>query len=194
MTGRSHVNKLAWCMMLCASVATAAGQARAAERVAISAQQIADAMAATGATVRAAQVKFISQVSASTEGSRLEVVSVKNHDAQATVKLRCRNRQECLPFYVLVEDVGPTPPVFIPVKEATRQGTRQAPGAALPLAMVRGGDRATLVLESSDLRISLPVICLQSGGQGQKVRVSSPDHKQFFEGEVVAAGFLKGRL
>jgi hypothetical protein len=194
MTVRSHVNELACCLMLGAAVATAAGQASPTERVAISAEQVAGAIAATGAAVRAGQVKFLAQVSASRADIGLEVVSVKNHDQQATVKLRCHNSRECLPFYVLVEGVGPVSlPVPAPVKVLPRRDGRPAAGTA-SLSMVRGGDRAMLVLESTDLRISLPVICLESGEQGQKIRVSSRDHKQFYEGEIVAAGFLKGRL
>jgi len=195
MTVRSHVNELACCLMIGAAFATAAGQASPTERVAISAEQVAGAIAATGAVVRASQVKFLAQVSASREDISLEVVSVKNHDQQATVKLRCHNSQECLPFYVLVERVGAVSlPVPAPVKELPRRDGRPAAAGTASLSMVRGGDRATLVLESSDLRISLPVICLESGEQGQKIRVSSRDHKQFYEGEIVAAGFLKGRL
>jgi hypothetical protein len=106
MTVRSHVNELACCLMLGAAVATAAGQASPTERVVISADQVARAIAATGAAVRAGQVRFLAQVSASREDVSLEVVSVKNQDQQATVKLRCHNSQECLPFYVLVERIG----------------------------------------------------------------------------------------
>ena len=58
--------------------------------------------------------------------------------------------------------------------------------------VIRGGDHATLILESPDFRMRFPVICLQSGVRGQRVRVASPDHKQFYEAEIVAPGMLKG--
>jgi flagella basal body P-ring formation protein FlgA len=40
----------------------------------------------------------------------------------------------------------------------------------------------------------LPVICLQNGVRGQRIRVASKDHRRFFEGEVVGTGVLKGSL
>jgi len=60
--------------------------------------------------------------------------------------------------------------------------------------VIRGGDHATLILESPDSRMRLPVICLQSGVLGQRIRVASPDRKQYYEAEIVSPGMLKGNL
>jgi flagella basal body P-ring formation protein FlgA len=56
------------------------------------------------------------------------------------------------------------------------------------------GDPATLVFDNSRLRISLPVICLQSGSRGQTIRVESRDHKRFFKAKIVESGLLKATL
>ena len=60
--------------------------------------------------------------------------------------------------------------------------------------LMRDGDHATLVFENAAIRISLPVICLQSGSRGQKVRVVSADHKRYFTGEILESGLLRAAL
>ncbi len=104
------------------------------------------------------------------------------------VRLRCQDNHECLPFYVLVHGIDDPKALG-----AEPKALRALAQAAMP-ATVRGGDHAILILETADSRLSFPVICLQSGNRGQKVRVSSPDHARFYDAEVVAAGLLKGSL
>jgi hypothetical protein len=102
------------------------------------------------------------------------------------VELRCHDHRACLPFYVLLnagtaDAPGPT---------ATPQ-TLEVP---VKQALMRDGDPATLVFENTALRITLPVICLQSGNRGQKIRVSSKDRKHFFKAEIVDLGLLRATL
>jgi flagella basal body P-ring formation protein FlgA len=42
--------------------------------------------------------------------------------------------------------------------------------------------------------MSLPVISLQAGVLGQKIRVTSLDHRQFYDAKIVAVGLLEGNL
>jgi hypothetical protein len=104
------------------------------------------------------------------------------------VKLRCRDSHECLPFYVLVHGVD-----RVKVGSA-KEGAMPLSKASSRQNVVRGGDRAILILETPDSRMSFPVICLQAGTRGQKVRVTSTDRRRFYDAEVVAAGILKGSL
>lgn len=158
-------------------------------RSATSARQVMDAMAQAGIAVRPDQIDLLSGISGARESSSVRVVSVTDRTAgTAKVKLRCQDNQECLPFYVLVHGlngvrVSSTRTPSVPVVQASSVQN-----------IVRGGDHATLILESADSRMSLPVICLQSGVRGQKIRVASPDHRQFFDAEIVATGVLKGSL
>jgi hypothetical protein len=93
-----------------------------------------------------------------------------------------------LPFYVLVHGI-----------DRVKAATAALPKMRVfevnrPLNVIRGGDRAILVLETSDSRLSFPVICLESGAPGQKIRVISSDHKRSYDAEIVAPGLLKGIL
>ena len=158
-------------------------------RTVIPAQNVADAMLAAGIAVASDQIELLSGVSTAKEGASVRVVSVaKRTDGTVKVKLRCDDNHDCLPFYVLVHGVE-----RVNVNRS-RTDSVQAVAASSPANIIRGGDRATLILETPDSRMSFPVICLQSGVRGQRVRAASPDRKQFYDAEVVAAGILKGTL
>ena len=155
-------------------------------RTAISAERIVDAMASAGLVVKTDQIELLSRNSA-TINATMRVVSVGNLTAGTVkAKLRCRDNRECLPFYVLVHGV-----------DGIIEGSQRLHPAlvnndsSLP-TVVRGGDHATLILESPDSRMSMPVICMQSGMRGQRIRVTSLDRKRFYDVEVIAAGILKG--
>jgi hypothetical protein len=144
-----------------------------------------DAIATTGTVVHPYQIELLSQVSLGSKGT-LRVVSVTNTDTEAgtvKAKLRCQTNTECLPFYVLVHGV-----------DKVKKTITVAAGESMLPNVIRGGDRATLILESSNSRMSLPVICLQNGVLGQRVRATSLDRKRVFDAEVVSAGMLKGNL
>jgi len=152
-------------------------------------QRVVDALTSAGISVQPDQIEMLSGAIRLGPGASFRVVSAANVTAgTARVKLRCENNHGCLPFYVLVHRVS--------IVKA-RAVESDAITAALPGPtpnIVRGGDHAILILETPDSRMSFPVICLQSGSRGQRVRVTSPDHARFFEAQVVAAGLLKGDL
>jgi flagella basal body P-ring formation protein FlgA len=56
------------------------------------------------------------------------------------------------------------------------------------------GTHATLVIDDQRSHIQLSVISLENGIAGHRIRVASPDHKQFYVGEVVSARLLKGNF
>jgi flagella basal body P-ring formation protein FlgA len=168
----------------------------------ISPQQIADAMSVAGIAVTPAQIEVLSGSIHAKVNATLRVVSVREQSSGAiTVKLRCQNNDQCLPFYVFVHGVagmasGTSSGVGGRVGQALITTSAQKV-SALTLsgpAIVRSGDRATLILESADSHMRLPVVCLQSGAMGEMIHVSSPDHRQFFDAEVVGSGMLKGKL
>lgn len=184
-----HADKFACSALLLISVMPAAMSQTDPGRTAIPVQRVADAMASAGMEVNPDQIEFLSGASWTDETAKIRVVSVGHGSAgQAKVKLRCQNNQECLPFYVLVDGI--------------RRADRNSPTARLepvilptiPPKVIRAGDHATLILETGDARMSFPVICLQSGVRGQRIRAASPDRKQLYDAEVVASGMLRGNF
>jgi len=194
MLTRMRFNKLAGVVLLLVPLAAPATEAT--PRFAISTRQVMDALTTAGLNASPAQVEFLSAVSTASEDAQLHVVSMVNQaGGSAIVKLRCQDNHQCLPFYVSLR----APKARIVKSGAGGTGLQLASDQepigppTLPRVM-RGGDSAILILESKDFRIRIPVVCLQDGTQGQRIRVTSKDHRRFFEGEVVGTGMLKGSL
>lgn len=182
------INKLAWAVVAFVSVMPAVSQTGAAAPSNL-AQRVVDALALTGIVVGPQQIELLSGTHNARESERVRVVSVTDSTAgTAKVKLRCPDNHDCLPFYVLVHSLARTG------VGSARMAAPPVVGAGSAQNVIRGGDRATLVLESPDSRMSFPVICLQSGALGQTIRVASPNRRQVFDAEVIASGLLKGRL
>jgi len=151
--------------------------------------------------VSAQQVGFLSQVVA-TQGNP-ELMAVRADlwgSSQAMVLMRCRNNAQCIPFYVALRW-----PDAAAAAEAVRNSNLpsaitgtvinsrpavQAPHPAEP-AVVRRGEAATLVIEGERLRMELPVICMQDGSVGARIRVMSADRKKNYVAEVVSPKLLK---
>jgi len=187
MLKRRIVNKLAWTVLAFVSMIPGAlGQTDVVPTVS-SAQRVVDALAIVGIAAGPEQIDFLSGIRGTGERPRVRVASVTDSLAGTVkVKLRCEANHGCLPFYVLVHGLRSVNAIDSETHTATPSAE-----SALPM-VIRGGDHATLILESPDSRMRFPVICLQSGVRGQRVRVASPDHKRFYEAEVVAPGMLKG--
>jgi len=158
----------------------------------IGTERVAAALTAHGLPVKTSQIQFLSEVRTADQDAPLQVVSVSDATpGSSKVRLRCRNSGECLPFYVLIPSLNPE----------KRSLASLLPGGGSPVIkassvqyLMRRGDLATLYLENLNSRIQLPVICLENGERGQKIKVTSKDHRLFFEGEIVASGVLRGTL
>jgi hypothetical protein len=190
MNRRFNLNLTAALLTLLPLVMAATTQPAA--RFSVSPQRVVEALASAGVPATASRVRFLSPVTATAENCGLEVVRVSKWTGNSMkVELRCHDHRACLPFYVLL---GST-------ETADARGpktTSGQPGVLVPIpatqTLMRDGDPATLVFEGQALRITMPVICLESGARGQKIRVVSTDHKRFFKAEIVRAGLLKAAL
>jgi len=181
--------KIAWTVLALASVMPAALAQIAVARNAGPGQSVVDALARAGIVVAPHQIEFLSGMRGTKESANIRVVSVTSGSfGTAKVKMRCRDNRDCLPFYVLVHEFD-----GMDLNRSNKAAVRLA-AMRSSKDVIRSGDHATLVLETADARMSFPVICLQSGVRGQRVRAASPDHRKFYDAEVVAPGMLKGSL
>jgi len=157
------------------------------DSTALTTQRVALAMAQSGWNVEAAQVKFLSAVSIVGGDPRVQVVEVAPwvHNT-LKAKLRCLDPHACLPFYVLITGTAER-------REQSPDPVERTPRIAMSgeKPLMRSGDPATMIFANRGLRISMPVICLQNGRQGQTVRVASTDHRRFYKAEILGPGLLK---
>jgi len=151
--------------------------------------------------VSAQQVGFLSQAVATQENPELMAVRADLWgNSQAMVLMRCRNSGQCIPFYVSLRwpDAAAASQALrnsnLPSGIAgTAMNSRPVVHASHPAepAVVRRGEAATLVIQGERLRLELPVICLQDGGVGARIRVMSADRKKNYVAEVVSTKLLK---
>jgi hypothetical protein len=194
MSKRKDLRLLAgWLLVLMPIVAFAVSEVR----FAISEQRVAEALNAAGVPAMPSQVKFLSRVSSAVQNSDLEVMHVSTWGGETVkVELRCHDHRACLPFYVLLRNARAAQAHG--QSSTSQTASSQRAGTVVPIqatqVIMRNGDPATLVFEDNALRITMPVICLESGGRGQKIRVVSTDHKRYFKAEIVQAGLLRASL
>lgn len=162
-------------------------------RTPISRETILGALHSSGMRIGPDQMEQLSEVTATEPNPFLKILSVDMLDGEADkVLLRCEHPNTCLPFYVLVhwgqpgDESGPRP--------AQSDGRPAQPGQRPENMLVRSGRIATLMLEGEYIHMTLPVLCLQNGGHGQRVRVISKDTKKRYVAWVIGPGVVASML
>jgi hypothetical protein len=127
-----------------------------------------------------ANVTLLTPVTARVKSPDMEVVQIVRQPGISYVQLRCRPTSDCLPFYVAVN--APIPAEF---------AGNHSPAHHSEPALVTAGNKALLVVEQGIVRLSIPVICLQTGRRAQAVRVRTK-HNRILLAQVIGAGLLRG--
>jgi len=174
-------------------------QSQSKDRFIIKADQVAQALSERGGHVGPQQVSLLANMSASEPYPLLDVLAVKPLGEQPTgervgthslVELACHIPGACLPFYATVVWPQGQPAVELRTTGSAASSEDAMLGASHEITM-RAGTHATLVMDDHRSHIQVSVISLENGIVGRRIRVVSPDRKQFYTGEVVSAGLLK---
>jgi hypothetical protein len=187
-------------LLMTAMSISACGQSQPQDRFVLTAGQVARALSDRGMPTSDGQVSLLTRVVATEPDPALEVVSVEAigkeplagpSAAGSRIKLACRLPNYCLPFFVTVSWSQPPagPAASMSTNPSLDRSMLTGPNSQFTM---RAGTRATLVIDDQRSHIQVAVISLQNGMAGTRIRVSSPDHKQVYFGEVVSASLLKG--
>jgi hypothetical protein len=145
-----------------------------------------------GITVRPAQVSLLATIPVRIEHPVLEVEKIEPISVDASrVLMRCADQVSCIPFYAVVNGL-PRGEQVADEKQAVRKSILEKPVRG-PV-MVKQGTTATLEIFSPDMLIRIPVVCLQNGRQGERIKVASIDRKQTYTGEIVTHSLLRSQL
>ena len=155
----------------------------------VSIQRVVEAVTAKGYALDRSQVPLLSEVRIAGGDPNLQVVSMSPAIGGVKVRLRCQRSTQCVPFYVLVHDLS-----LADESSTSVATTRSMVEATKEQHLIRRGDPATLIMETNDARIKLPVICLESGERGEKIRVRTKDHFRFYRAEIITSGLLRAEL
>jgi len=162
-------------------------------RTPISRERILGALDSSGIRITPEQLEQLSSVTASEPNPRLKVISVEVLDGEADkALLRCEQPRTCLPFYVLVHWGNPGDDPSAP--SSWQEGRPTQPDLKPEDMLVHSGRVAVLVIEGDYIRMTLPVMCLQNGGRGQRVRVIDKDTRNTYLARVTGLGVVTSDL
>jgi len=161
----------------------------------ITTEQVAAAVADSGLKATAADITLPGVVFASSRTPALRIRTAQTMpDHSTVVRVECAASRECLPFYAKVhtapgESLGVLQKVSGESHAAPVETKSQRLGPA-----VHSGDQAVLRLEGDHVRIDIPVVCIESGDRGARIRVRSAANRQIYIAEVIDVAILKGSL
>ncbi len=182
-TIRQSIGLVTLCAVACAATITATNS----QRTVVSREQIADAMRSAGYDTSASQLQLLSNVT-SLAGTTIRVAKVTRESADTVLaELNCGKRQ-CLPFYVLVHDADIACSAVEPFPRTAGGNSSEAH------PLISRGKAVTLIITTEDLRIVLPAVSMESGMQGQIIKVASPDRKRIYRAEVISRTTVRSTL
>ena len=103
------------------------------------------------------------------------------------VSARCVHSRDCVPFLVRVP--GASPSAEAAFRSSSPSKVPLAPIGKKP--MVRPGEAVTLLWDQDGIRLTVPAICLDSGAEGQRVRVRITSGGRTLPAIVVSPGILR---
>jgi hypothetical protein len=162
-------------------------RAEAGKEFAVSPDQVAVALRASGRQVRADQIRLLFSVRTRQPNAVLKLINMEPwQDGTQKAEIACANAGACLPFFVLIQSGEPAVSTSHAAAEPVSASTHSQSHD------VHVGDVAVLTFEGNDSRITIQVVCVQAGDRGQRIKVASRDRKRFYQAEVVEPGVLKG--
>jgi hypothetical protein len=176
-------------------------------RFVIEASQVTRAMGEASLPTDGVEVKLAAPFTSSVANAKVEVESISSIGAHAVrMRLACSDRAQCVPFFAVAtfpDAIDATKLHGVKTPQLAGRQNSASPNQAdvkvkstpaSDTASVRAGAPVTLELDEDKIHIRLEVICLQGGTAGNRVRVSSLDHKQIYTAQVVTPTLLKGEF
>jgi hypothetical protein len=170
-------------------------RAQTPERVPLTGTIVALTLAQAGVHVDAQAIELPASLSSTAVDPQLRITGAELlADGRLRVRLACRQTSECHPFLATLRPASTPESMadFLSLQTSlpSARSTQPNDGTERVLA----GQRATLFFEDTHMRITLPVLVIDSGAPGSEVRVSTLDRKQTFRALVAGPGTLRGTL
>jgi hypothetical protein len=176
--------------LLGTAVLVSAQQAAAPPR--ITAEDVVQSLRDHGVEIAASQID-LPDFPARKGHPELELMKVEPlPDGTSRVLFHCADKASCIPFYVVLR--GMTRDFRAEYRHQGAPRKQLAHDAAHRSVLIKRGASAMLEMVSPTMVITLPVICLENGSQGERIKVTSADRKSTYLGEIVAPGMLRTQL
>jgi hypothetical protein len=158
----------------------------------ITEHDIVESMLAEGIVVAPRQVKMLSTIPVRKEHPSLEAIKIEPLSADASrVLLRCVDRSACIPFYAVVNGLNRDQQIGGNALKAKASSSHRP---AIGAPVMKRGSMATLEIVAPEMLITVSVVCLQDGRQGDQIKVSLIDRSRTYLAEIVRPGLLRSQL
>jgi hypothetical protein len=107
--------------------------------------------------------------------------------AKIEFRLRCSKRSQCGAFLARVNLSPAQRREFASAKPSPPNGRARS----AVLALARQGRPARMAWQGNGIRLSIPVMCLQTGGLGDRIRVRDRNGRSFFVARVIGPAELE---
>jgi hypothetical protein len=202
---------------LCASTVGAAQVHDDRPSFPVTSSQIVSAMQGRQLPTQGAQIRIAAPITASLENPQLDIQAIALvSPREIRLRMSCRNRTVCPSFFALasypqvvnadtlptiIESSSPNSQTVansqhLSLATATAVPTQQPkPDKAAPAEpTLRIGSSVMLQIDGDRVHILIEVVCLENGSTGDKIRVTTRDHKQSYVAQIVTPTLLKGSL
>jgi len=166
------------------------------QRFPVTQQQVSHALLRRGVNVDVQQISLVASIVASKPDPELDIDSIQpfgdgreGQSIQSKVRVVCSKAGSCLPFYAIV-----TWPPGTSLSALASMDRAASFKSETPTISMRVGSNATLIVDTGQMRLRVPVISLQNGAIGSTIRVTSLDRKQTYNAVVVSPTLLTGSL
>ena len=130
-------------------------------------------------------------------GAELHVTAVRPGYSPGSWRLRidCSSRRDCLPFHAVLH--SPTASLRsdsaagLAAPMASQPGRSTGKPKQLQPPLTHSGDHVLLVEERSGMRLQVTVVCLQSGGLGDEIRVQNPATRRILLATVAGKNLVR---
>ncbi len=155
---------------------------------------VAEVLSAAGVTVAANDLDVPAAVTSSSPAPALRLTGAQPVDNDhLRLRFICDVPGQCLPFFVVLQSRG------IGAAERLASQFTLKVSAGQPIkeqggTVLHAGTPAMLLIETHHMRITIPVVSIDTGAPGTEVRVASLDHKQIYRGVVGDNSIVRGNL
>lgn len=125
-------------------------------------------------------------------GATVHVVSARQGFGAGTwlLRLDCDSRRECLPFHAVLRTAQFDQPPSRLHQPAGFRGSPEALGVSRT-PLVRSGNAVELVEQLPGVRLRVHVVCLQSGGLGDRIRVENRETHRVVSATVAGRDLVR---
>lgn len=151
-------------------------------------------LSASGLSVNAGDITLPADLTAAVTHPVLRITHAEAVQGERVrLRLVCENGGDCLPFFAVLQRHGPGK-ASATASQLGLESPRTPSTTYAKSAVLRAGTRAVFLLQTEHMRITIPVVSIDSGAPGAEVRVASLDHKQLYHGVVSDSTTVRGTL